>query len=209
MNVVVRPVISLGAALLLLGGCSPLSPRPDTSRFFVLTTLADSVSGEVDPQSGLALGLGPITVAAYLDKPHLVTRVGANQVEFSSNDRWAEPVPDHIAHILMLDLVVLLGTDEIESYPWYSSAELDYVVEVAVLRFERDPQGGAVLVAMWVLQDGESRENLVFRETRIEEPSATNTTESSVAALSRALVELSREIADAIREQERVAASAR
>jgi uncharacterized lipoprotein YmbA len=109
----------------------------------------------------------------------------------------------------MLDLVVLLGTDEIESYPWYSSAELDYVVEVAVLRFERDPQGGAVLVAMWVLQDGESRENLVFRETRIEEPSATNTTESSVAALSRALVELSREIADAIREQERVAASAR
>jgi uncharacterized lipoprotein YmbA len=80
--------------------------------------------------------------------------------------------------------------------------QLDYVVEIDVLRFERDTTGAAELLARWAVRDGRDGEVLEAKETRINEPAGSRTTEASVAALSRALARLSREIAASIRRLE-------
>jgi uncharacterized lipoprotein YmbA len=127
----------------------------------------------------------------------LVTRVGSNQVEFSEVDRWAEPLSGHFARIQAANLSTLLATRVI-LYPWYSSTQLDYAVEIYVLRFERNSDGNAQLNARWTLRDGVGQ-LLDARESSLTERASSATTEGSVIALSKVAANLSREIADTIR----------
>jgi uncharacterized lipoprotein YmbA len=179
-------------------GCSPLSPQPDPSRFYVPTSVAEDQDAVAADKLEIALGVGPITMAPYLHRASLVTRVGPNQVEFSQIDRWAEPLEAHFTRIQAENLQLLLGTESVHNHPWFSSTKLDYSVEITVVRFESDRAGSAHLLARWSIKDGNG-ERLESRESTIEEASGTSTRDASVAALSRAAAELGREIASAIR----------
>lgn len=188
--------------VLLAAGCSPLAPQRDPSRFYVLTSLAEGEGGPVGAADlDLSLGVGPVTLAPYLDRATLVTRVGTNQVEFSQIDRWAEPLPRHFARIQATNLGTLLGTRAI-LYPWYSSAKLDYSVEIYVLRFERDRSGSAQLKARWAIRDGDDGRLRDARESSFTERTSAQTTEAAVVALSKVAADLSREIAGTIRQLE-------
>jgi len=104
-----REVLALLLCALLVG-CSPLAPRPDPSRFYVLSPLSDS---EHNPTlAGLALGLGPIKLADYLRRPEIATRVGPNQLRFAEFARWQSPRHEHRPR-LGIELSVLLGTERI------------------------------------------------------------------------------------------------
>ena len=195
------PTLRLGIAsaiFVFATACSPLAPQPDPSRFYVLTSLAESGEEPASaPDRDLSIGVGPVTLAPYLERATLITRVGSNQVEFSKIDRWAEPLPGHFARIQATNLGTLLGTRVIQ-YPWYSSTQPDYSVEIHVLRFERNSDGNAQLKARWTVRDGVGQ-LLEARESSLTERAASATTEGSVIALSEAAADLSREIVDTIR----------
>ncbi len=192
-----RAVVLCVAGVALVG-CSPLSPQSDPSRFYVLTSVAEDQGAIANDELEVDLGVGPITVAPYLDRASLVTRVGPNQVEFSQIDRWAEPLEAHFTRIQAENLQLLLGTQSIHSHPWFSSTKLDYSVEITVVRFESDRAGSAHLLARWSIKDGNGA-RLESQESTIEQAAGANTRDASVAALSRAAAELSSEIASAIR----------
>jgi uncharacterized lipoprotein YmbA len=164
----------------------------------VLTSVAEDQGAIANDELEVDLGVGPITVAPYLDRASLVTRVGPNQVEFSQIDRWAEPLEAHFTRIQAENLQLLLGTQSIHSHPWFSSTKLDYSVEITVVRFESDRAGSAHLLARWSIKDGNGA-RLESQESTIEQAAGANTRDASVAALSRAAAELSSEIASAIR----------
>ncbi len=195
-----RPTIAAGFGALLLGACSPLAPRPDRSRFYVLTplVLTDPTSSATLPGRRLALGLGPVNVPPYLDRPEVVTRVNPNELKPAGYERWAEPLGTQIRGTLAMNLATLLKTDRVVAFPWYGGTALDYVVTVDVYAFERDPENRADLVARWLVKDGRAGTVLRAEETRLHEAAASETTADLVAALSRALGELSRAIASAI-----------
>ena len=199
------PILRQGIAstfVLLAASCSPLAPQPDPSRFYVLTSLAEGEAGPVGAENlDLSLGVGPVTFAPYLDRATLVTRVGTNQVEFSQIDRWAEPLPGLFARIQATNLGTLLGTRVI-LHPWYSSAKLDYSVEIYVLRFERDSRGSAQLKVRWAIRDGDGGRLLDTGESSFTERTSAQTTEAAVVALSNVAADLSREIAATIRQLE-------
>lgn len=184
------------AVVLLTIACSPLRPQPDPSRFYVLTSLAESANEPAASQDlDLSLGVGPIALAPYLDRATMVTRVGANQVEFSQIDRWAEPLPGHFARIQATNLGLLLGT-RVFLYPWYSSTQLDYSIEINVLRFERASDGSAQLKARWAIRDGNTGQLVDARESTFTARISAGSTEASVVALSEVAADLSREIAE-------------
>lgn len=209
----IRFIIPLTATVLAavhLVGCSPLAPRSDPTQFFVLTSLAERGASESHvAMVGLSLGLGPITIPAYLARAQIVTRVGENRVEYSEYHRWAVSLEEGFLRAVSENLSVLLTTDQIVDYPWYRSTPVDYAVEIDVLRFERVPAGHAEFASRWTIRDGDSGRALEARESMIQEPADSMQIEASVAALSRALAELSRDIAAAIRrlEQQRSSAS--
>ncbi len=191
--------IAVAVACVVVGGCSLLAPRADPSRFFVLSPLRHSGVDEArEAPEGISLGLGPITVPAYLDRAQMVTRVGPNQVEFSESNRWAEPLETNFTRVLAQNLKVLLRTDDVVVYPWLASQQPDYAVRIDVLRFECDGDGNAQLSARWTIKDGQGKQLLDTRDANLSERALSTGAEGSVAALSAMLGDLSREIAAAV-----------
>ena len=194
-----KPTV-LVAVTVTLAGC--LSPRSDPSQFFLLTPTTEPAAATASTNN-LSLGVGPVTLPTYLDRPQMVTRMGPNQVAISEADRWAESLQDNFTGALARNLAVLLGTERVVTYPWYNTVELDYAVSVNVLRFERDSLGVAHLRVLWELRDGVTGEGSGVRETSLTEAAASAETSASVAALSRGLEAVSREIVAAIQGRNR------
>ena len=83
-------------------------------------------------------------------------------------------------------------------YPWFSTTQLDFIVEVTVRHFEQDTTGAARLVCVWTIKDGASGERIDGGQFERNEPTESAATGASVAAQSRLLSQLGREIAAAI-----------
>ena len=191
----------LVVAMILVTGC--LSPRADPSQFFILTPMDGPAAGAGGVTSSVAVGIGPVSFPAYLARPQMVTRLGPNQVELSEADRWAASLEENFTHALATNVTLLLGSDGVVTYPWYSSVELDYTVSVQVLQFERDPSGAATLKVRWEVNDVATERRFGVQETSLTEQSESPATAASVAALSRGVEAVSRAIVDAIGAQVR------
>lgn len=190
------------AVSIFLAGCAGLSPRPDRSRFYTLAPIAGAASESArvanPDRAGFSLGLGPIEFPGYLDRPQVATRRAANRLDFSENDRWAEPLAESFTSVLAENLSTLLKTDRISIYPWGGSARPDYQIKLNVSRFETMADQQAELVARWEVLDGRSRKSLYAAQSRFSRPAASQSTEAAVAALSEVLGDLSRDIAQAL-----------
>jgi uncharacterized lipoprotein YmbA len=198
-----RPRVKLVAAMVsviaMTAGCAIFSPRPDTTKFYVLTpvTPPDSTTSASSATSRLAIGLGPIKFPAYLEHPEVITRVASNRLDLASNDRWAEPLDESFRRVLAANLGVLLGTDQVMPFPWDLSTPTDYKIEVNVARFERDGSGGTQLLGDWVIRDGRSNRILMSQQANFAESDGSGV-ESAAAALSADLSDLSKQLADAV-----------
>lgn len=201
MNRLINAAITLGFIGSLIAGCGTFSPKPDPSRFFTLSSLPqveESVVKNSGSQEGVLLGIGPIKFPGYLDRQEIMVRSAQNRFEVSENDRWAEPLEENFARVLTQNLSVLLRTDRIVSYPWPLERKPTYQIEIEVLRFEANSAREAQLFARWAVSDGGNKKIISVKETRVLRQAKEKSTEGSVAALSEALGDLSREIADAV-----------
>jgi len=178
--------------VILASGC--LGPRADLSSFFLLSSPPTLTQGAAVP---VVLGIGPITLPGYLDRPQIIVRLSENEIALTESDRWAEPLAQNLARTLEENLVRLMPSSSYVDYPWYSSDAPDYGISLDVRRFEADSAGVVVLDATWALTT--SGVVVDGGTTVIEEPAGTPDRSASVAAQSRALAELSREIAAAVR----------
>lgn len=202
----IYPPTRLGGALLvaaLLSSCSFLEPVPDPSRFYVLTTVDDS-DPSMPALGSVSLGVGPIRLPDYVRRQEIVRRTGATEVRPSTFDRWAGDLDNSVSRVLSEDLSRALGTDRISTYPSFEISRADYLVEVTVVRFDLDTQNTAFLNARWQVRDNRTKGRNLSRETQAVQPAASPDTGAGVEALSRTLGDLSRDIAAAVRELNRM-----
>jgi uncharacterized lipoprotein YmbA len=184
-------VITFSLVCLTAWGCSPLAPRPDLSKFYLL----GPVAGTATPINGrLVIGVGPIGFPDYLRRPDVVTRTGPTEIAISTNEIWGEPLDSNFARVLRENLAQRLDTQRIEEYPWARNARIDYEVEVNVQRFEKTSDGQSQMVARWIIKDGQSGKDLYSSETRTTTPVAAGDAAAS-SALSSNLATLSQDIA--------------
>lgn len=190
-------LLALGICLVLSGGCASTKP----SRFYTLSSMASSeteTKSEATDQD-VAIGVGPIKLPEHLDRPEIVTRTSSNQLELAEFDRWAGSLADDFNRALAVNLSILLSTDRVSIFPWRKSMPIDYQVVVDVARFDGELGGNAWLIARWTLLRGDDKKVVSMESSRISEPSSVRGYEAMVAAQSRALAHLSREIAGAIK----------
>lgn len=190
--------LAIVGALLLPSACTILSPRADPSRFFVLTPIAGGDPGS-GPRADSSLGVGPIQLPHYLDRPEIVTRVGANEVRPATFDYWAGSLANQFAATLAQDLQALRGGAPIRRYPWYAGVAPDLVVEVDVARFEPAADGEAHLSARWRIRKGSVGEVVHSGESELARSCAARDPVAVAAALSALLADFSREIVAALR----------
>jgi uncharacterized lipoprotein YmbA len=188
------------AACLASAGCAGSQP----TRFYTLAALPDAPAEAMPAQSSdLVVGVGPVTLPAYLDRPQLVTRAGSNRMVLADFDSWAEPLDGMFARVLSDNLTLLLETDDVLMLPQRRSIRFDYQVEVDVTRFDVDTGGNANLDARWWVLGRDGERLLQSGRSTITEPTEVGDYTADAAALSRALGAMSTEIAEAIAAQAR------
>ena len=180
--------------LTALAGCAPGQP----TRHYTLSTATEPA---VAPRSGqgLAIGLGPLTLPQYLDRPDIVTRAGANQMRLGDFSQWAEPLEPLLARVMAEDLYALTGASDVIPVPQRGDLPLDRVVEVDVARFDADEAGEVRLDARWRVYRGDHETLVASGRSQIaEQGAAVPDCDAIVAAMSRAVGQLGSEIAAAI-----------
>ena len=201
MNRSVNAALQSVIIALLLAGCGTFSPRPDPSRFFTLSSLPQveqaTLKNSTKPER-MFLGVGPVKFPSYLDRQEMVVRSAQNRFDVSEHDRWAEPLQENFSRVLSENLALLLDTDLIIIYPWSPANRPRYNVEIDVLRFEANSDRNGQLFARWSIVAGTDKKVAVVKESRIIRNAKEKSTDGSVAALSEAVGELSREIAETV-----------
>jgi uncharacterized lipoprotein YmbA len=177
------------ASATLAAGCSGSAQ----TRFYVLAPA--EMAAVAAP--ALTVGLGPVGLAGYLDRPQIVTRPAADKIDLGEFDQWGEPLRSGISRVLAEDLARQMPSARIAIFPWRGLDQIRYQVVVDVTRLDGPTGGDLALEARWRIVDGAGKE-VAVKITRVSEPTGAAGYSAMVSAMSRALAALSREMAQAL-----------
>jgi uncharacterized lipoprotein YmbA len=182
----------VGAVLVaaVAAGCATTTP----ARFY---TLDSSATQPGAPALDFGVLVGPVSVPASVDRPQFVVQVAPNRVEVDEFNRWAAPLGESIARAVAGDLAVLLGTPDVAVAP-FANFDPAYRVTINVQRFDSLPGDSVLLEAVWAVRKTAGGEKRAGR-TSAREAVAGDGFGALAAAHSRALTQLSGDIAAAIR----------
>ena len=191
-----QPGVLLAIFLIMATGCASTAP----TRFYSLSSLvaSDSTKETTPVEQDIAIGVGPVEIPDYLDRPHIITRTGQNEIKIADFDKWAGSLKTEISRVIAEDLSILLSTGRAYVYPWKKYVPVNYQIVVNVSRFEGSLGGDVVLKAHWIIMGGESKKVILMDTSSFSEKTDGNDYGSLVAAKSRMFTNLSREIATAL-----------
>ncbi len=180
---------------LLLCGCASKAPN-----YYVLHSLQNEAPDVkvTRAENDLTIGVGPVKIPEYLDRPEMATRSTPYSLQFAEFDKWAEPLEKDLARVLAENLSILLSTDRVVVFPWAGSMHVLYQVTVDVEQMEYTPDGKALLVAGWSVFGNDGGKLLAIKRSRILVSVQSTGFEAIASAQSRAVGDMSREIAACI-----------
>ena len=195
--------VILCAILLIVQGCSAILGKgtQQPTQNYVLNSL---YSEEIETRAvadldAIGILVGPIRLALYLDRSDIVIRDSQNQIRLAEFSQWAGPLQENFSRVLAENLSVLLATDRVGIFPGTRALLFDYNVTVNITRFDGIPGKLADLRARWVILDKSRKKMLVENHSALSQPTENDSLEALIAAESRTLSDLSREIAEAIK----------
>ncbi len=183
---------------LIIGGCVsiPDSPSP---RFYMLKpiTAADAAKTfEVAPDT--IVGIGPVKIPEYLNRPQIVTRDKNNMLTFAQFDRWGEQLDIGLGRLIREDLIVLLPDATLEIFPWGLDIPARYQVFIDVVQMECLLEKEMFLAVQWSIFDLNKKKMLFIKRSEFRQPIVPHNYSGLVKALSDACASLSAEIAGAL-----------
>lgn len=176
-----------------------MSRSPDT-RFYLLESksVQTVMPEEKNLLSHFSVGIGPVRIPAYLDRPQIVTRTDRHEIIINDFHHWAEPLGTNLSRVLREELAVSTGALHTYSHPWKQSDAIDYQIRVEVIQFDANEDGKVTLIAFWrVFESGQNRLLLEKRSSITKRAQGTGTAQR-VETMSEVLVLLSNEIASEI-----------
>ncbi len=183
------------ALALLLSSCAR-TPPPN------LYQLSANDAGRPALQAGgigkAVIGIGPLQLPEFLDRPQIVIRTGANQLQLVDGHRWAEPLADNIVRSLRENLAAILASERILHYPWGRAASVDYQIIIEILRFEGEGYSKAHLEAVWSIQGRQGKVLQPPRRSQYQLASRHPDCGGLVQAMSQTLSLICRDIAETI-----------
>lgn len=186
------------AAGFVLAGCASSTPI----HYYQLAALsqipAPEAAGPAVKKTPPLLGIGPVHLPEYLERPQIVTRLTPNSLQFNANHRWAEPLADNITWVIRENLARLLHSFRMTPYPWPLSTPIEHQLTIDILHFESSGRS-ARLEAEWNLRNGSGEILLPTRRSTFEVPAAAANHLAIAAALSESLALFCREVAEELR----------
>jgi len=185
--------LSLSTLILvaLLAGCAT---TPE-SQFYVLQPRGwKAPAPKAVPGKPATIGLLPVTLPDYLDRPQIVTGKGSVGIHVAEFHRWGEPLGSGVARVLCDTLKTCLTPHTVLAFPW-GDTRPDLQIKISVNTFIATPGAKATLVADCRLIDREGNGTLHTFST--ERPAGTDYT-SIVQTMSALVDDLGRMLAEKI-----------
>ena len=195
-----KALLTILCSIILVGaptGCSFLKPAQSTARYYVLTPVAAAQPGS----GSSAVGLGQVTLPAYLFNTSMAIRKGTNEVEYSESAIWAERLDTGFQRVLAADLAMVLPTDQVRMSAWQRD-EVSAEVYLTIEQFDVDAAGKGVLIARWRVLSPGGEKQLKAGTARLsrEGPAPSAGSSGAVATLSELVADLSLQLAQALKE---------
>jgi len=178
---------------IILAGCG----SPKEYLYTLSSSTASGSTGALPASVWPSIAVGPITLPEVVDRPQMVVRVGPNQVALAEQHRWASSLRSEIPRVIAENLAQMLSTKLVWSYEHTAMGQADVQVLVDVQRFDSDLGDAVTIDSFWLIRRA-SGQPVTGRST-VREPIGGAGYDALVAAHSRALAVVSREIAEAIR----------
>ena len=173
---------------LFASGCQQ-SPR---KHYYLLSATPSLNQNDANQSNAIShsIGLGPIELADYLERSHIVRNRDANRVQLADLDHWGEPLEKGIARVLAINLMNRDSSRLVEHFPWRSDAKPELSVRLTIYDLQLI-NGAAAINASWKLIDNNTKAVLSQQHFVRSKPSG-----DSAAHIAKVYSELLAELAD-------------
>ncbi|MCX5808118.1 MAG: PqiC family protein, partial [Proteobacteria bacterium] len=154
----ILPIIIMISLLL---GCSSTSPPP---KYYTLNSLVSPKPAEAPPlrSDTPVIGIGPVEIPDYLDKPQIVTRTATNELLLSEFNLWGGSLKMDVTRVLIENISSFLVSEPVTIVPWRAHVSGSYRIPIYLFRLDAIPAGTVSLKAKWgiVAKDGTTVETI-------------------------------------------------
>lgn len=183
---------------LALGGCIAISNSP-SPRFYALQAVdASQASEKFNVPASVIIGIGPVKVPEYQNRPQIVTQDTNNLITFAQFDRWGEPLEFALLRLISANLSVMLPDATLEISPWNLSIPVKYQVIMDVVRLESRLDRDLSFTVQWSVIDFENKKMVLTKRSEFSQPIEPHNYSGLAKTLSMECALLSSEIARAL-----------
>jgi len=183
--------------ILSLSGCISIPTSP-TPRFYALSAINEnSSSKKINIAPGTIIGVGPVKIPEYLDRPQIVTQSDAKMLQFAQFDRWGESLDLGVARLIREDLTMRLPGAKWCLYPWNPAIAVKYQVLVEIVQLDSNLDKDMDFVVQWTVLDVQNSKTVMIKRSEFHEPIVPKSYSGLVTTLSKACASLSSQIAEA------------
>lgn len=187
--------IALAILLIQLFGCVGSS---QATKFYILNPIANIGPAKHTSTDVPTVGIGPISLPKYLDRPEIVTRLGPNKVKVDEFNLWAGSLKENLQLAITESLSLMAANRAVVPYPWKKSAGVTVQVGINIRRFDID-NSDAILTADWTTGNTNRLSKHTKHRSEIKIPVAGIGYAAKIAALNLALDQFTQEIAASIK----------
>jgi uncharacterized protein len=191
-------VMSVLCLALVLSGCISAKNSP-TPRFYMLQAVYENqVSKKMNIASDVVIGVGPVKIPEYQDRPQIVTRDKEKMLKFAQFDRWGESLDLGMARLIRENLAVMFPEAKFTSYPWNSSIPVKYQVVVEIVQLDSELDKDLFLVAQWLVIDAQNAKTMIIKRSEFRQSIIPQNYSGLAKTLSMVCASLSSEIAESL-----------
>ena len=188
---------SMLSTLTTITACSTFNSKTPEIRFYSLSSVSEIQSNnntsKLSPK--LRIGIGPVRIPRQLKRPQIVTRINQNELKVSEDYQWAGSLKEDITLALADNLSTLMGTEQIEIFPWKRRFKPNYQIRIHIEQLDGELGGKITLKARWWVRLGNGSTDKLARKSTYSIATKGTDYTHYVAALSDAIDKLSQEIA--------------
>lgn len=162
MNKNIKPAL-LGISLsllLMLSGCGSRSVE-----FYQLPHESVDIAEQTQ---GLAVLVGPIKLADYLQREQILQRQPDGRLLYSRQGRWAGELEEEVGQLLLMQIAAHGNNSQVSLYPDRLGIKPSVQLIISISRLDSGPELPALLQAQWRLLDVKGKQ-LVSRLISLEQ----------------------------------------
>src|SRR5262245_22552445 len=114
-------VLVLSVTVVLgMTACISGRPSPATQHYVLSPVIEVSPDGAASPAAPLVIGVGPVSLPVYLDRPQMVIRPASDRIEINEFEQWGEPLRNGVTRVVAVNIARLLPETRVVTFPWRS-----------------------------------------------------------------------------------------